>query len=614
MATQPFGDGTRRALLIGTGTYDHPELSALRSPEVDCTRLEALLGDTRIGAFEVRTLIDADRSTVEQAIADLFLGARGDDVRLLYLSGHGVQSPLGGKLHFALRETNPNRPDFTTISATSLHEIMDECRARSIVVILDCCYSGLFLPGAKGDASPRFAEALAGRGRVIITAGTRAQAAWEGPHLDTGTPAPSLFTGTLIDGISTGTADLDGDGVVGLQELYRFACERLHHEGAAQTPCLGGEVHYDIALAKVRRKRKPRSSPTGGTGSRSRGAAAPRSPQRPEPWRTRAAEGPARQPVLSDGVLVVHAPYRLHAIDLASRRRSPLIKMWYPSSPALHGDAAYITDKEGHVQMTDLRTGRRRRSSAVAVRDGLLGISQGVLYAPTQDGAVRTFTPSTLEPLAPLTLEGITVTSAPREAAGYTLFTAASSRMRGDPADFDSDRVVAVSEGRVVWSYTAGTALSPDWSATSLGIYVALRPEGSSPSQRIVAVSPENGEVLWSFDTTARLTSTPVATDGVMVFGDMDNRLVALDTRTGIPLWDKEIRTDGRLLTGPSLADGALFTADRAAKLVKRDLLTGRRIRSHDLLVGPDRQGSLTVSKGVVYATDARGDVHAVPM
>lgn len=99
-----------------------------------------------------------------------------------------------------------------------------------------------------------------------------------------------------------------------------------------------------------------------------------------------------------------------------------------------------------------------------------------------------------------------------------------------------------------------------------------------------------------------------------MVFGDMHNRLVALNTRTGTPLWDKEKRTDGRLLTGPSLADGAVFTADHAAKLVKRDLLTGRRIRSHDLLVSPDRQGSLTVAKYVVYVTDARCDVHGAPM
>ncbi|MGW7310889.1 caspase family protein [Streptomyces sp. NPDC054835] len=86
MTTQSFASGNRRALLIGTGTYDHPELHALRSPEVDCTRLDALLRDPGIGAFEVQTLIDADRPTLERAIGDLFLTAQADDARPLYLS------------------------------------------------------------------------------------------------------------------------------------------------------------------------------------------------------------------------------------------------------------------------------------------------------------------------------------------------------------------------------------------------------------------------------------------------------------------------------------------------------------------------------------------------
>ncbi|MFY0509349.1 caspase, EACC1-associated type [Streptomyces anulatus] len=613
MTAQPFGDGNRGALLIGTGTYDHPELPELRSPEVDCTRLDALLRDPKIGAFEVQTLIDADRATLERAIGEFFDSAWGHDVRLLYLSGHGIVS-RSDKLHFAIRQTDPARPAYTTISAAFIHEVMEECRARSIVVILDCCYSGLFLPGAKGNESARFEEALGGHGRVVITAGTRTQRAWEGQHLDAETPAPSLFTGMLIEGISSGAADLNGNGVVTLQELYRFACERLHQEGVTQTPRMGGEMQYDITLAKVRKQRKPRPSRTDRTGGRNRSSSEPQARRKPEPWQTRAAFGPARQPILSDGMLVVHEPYRLHAIDLESRQRSPLIKMWYPSSPALHGGAAYFPGKGGHLQMTDLRTGKHRASHPVAIRGDLLGISKDVLYATAQDGTLHAFDPSTLNLLWSLPSIGLTVASAPQAAAGYTIFTATESRMSGDAATVITDRIMAISEGRVVWSYKAEAPLSPDWAVTDHGIYVTLQPEESSSNQRIVAVSPENGKSLWSFDTRAYLAASLVATDEALIFGDTDNRLVALDAKTGTFRWNKEKKTEGCLLIRPSISGDALFTADRAAKIVRWNLLTGRKVREYDLLVGPDRQGSPAILDGVVYVTGARGDIHALPM
>ncbi|MFF3271695.1 PQQ-binding-like beta-propeller repeat protein [Streptomyces chrestomyceticus] len=612
MTAQPFGKGNRGALLIGTGRYDHPELPPLRSPEVDCTRLDALLRAPEIGAFEVQTLIDADRSTLERAIGEFFLTAWGDDVRLLYLSCHGIVS-RSDKLHFAIRQTDPERPAYTTISAAFIRDVMDECLARSLVVILDCCYSGLFLPGAKSDESARFKEALSGHGRVVITAGTRSQRAWEGHHLDAETPAPSLFTGMLIEGISSGAADLNGDGVVTLQELYRYAYERLHEEGAAQTPRIGGEMQYDIALAKVRKKRRQRSSRADSTDGRSRRSTGTRAQRKPDPWHTHAASGPARQPLLSDGVLVVHEAYRLHGIDLESRRRLPMIKMWYSGSPALHGGTAYFPGKGGHLQAVDLRTGKRRASYPVPVRDGSLGISKDVLYAPAQDGHLHAFDPSGLKLLWSLPLNGLTVTSAPQSAAEHVLFMVGKSRQSGDTG-CAADRIVAVSEGREVWSYKAEAPISADWEVTDQGIYAVLQPEAPSSHQRIVAVNPGNGQQIWSFDTKAPLASAPIAADGILLFGDTDNRLVAVDTKTGAHRWDKEKKTDGRLLIRPFVVGDTLFTADRAAKLTRWKLPAGRRLRSRDLHVSPDRQGSPALSDGVMYVTDSRGDVHALPL
>ncbi|MEU7023932.1 PQQ-binding-like beta-propeller repeat protein [Streptomyces sp. NPDC046203] len=613
MAIQSFSKGNRGALLIGTGIYDHPELPALRSPEVDCTGLDTLLRDPEIGGFEVQTLINADRSTLERAIGEFFLTASGDDVRLLYLSCHGVLSRRD-KLHFALRQTDPERPSYTAISAAFIHEVMEECLARSIIVILDCCYSGSFLPGAKGDGSAEFAEALAGHGRVVITAGTRWQRAWEGHHPDAETPAPSLFTGMLIEGASSGAADLNGDGFITLQELFRYASERLHQEGATQTPRMGGEMQYDIAIAKVRKKRKQRSPRKDRADIQGRKTAGPRARDKPEPWQIRAASGPARQPILSDGLLMVQEAYRLHVIDLEGRQRFPLTQMWYPGKPALHGGTAYFPGKGGPLQAVDLRTGKPLTSHPALVRDGLLGISKDALYAPTQDGSLHALDLSTLRPLWSLPAHGLAAASAPRAAAGYVLFMARESQRPGDTAGTGANRIVALSEGREAWSYKTEASFSLDWEVTDQGVYAVVQQDGPSEPPRIVAVNPENGQTIWTFDAEKPLASAPVAASGALVFGYTDRRLVALDARTGVPLWSKEKKTEGRLLLKPLVVDDAVFTADRAAKLVRWDLRTGRRVRSQDLLVSRDPQGSPAFSSGVLYATDSQGDVHAVPM
>ena len=50
--------GRRRALLVATATYGDPGLAALRAPTGDVASLAAVLGDDRIGGFDVRKMVD----------------------------------------------------------------------------------------------------------------------------------------------------------------------------------------------------------------------------------------------------------------------------------------------------------------------------------------------------------------------------------------------------------------------------------------------------------------------------------------------------------------------------------------------------------------------------
>jgi hypothetical protein len=68
---QPAADIVRRlALLIATSDYNDPDLRQLRAPGRDAAELAALLGDPRIGGFDVQVLIDSTSGAVQEGVED----------------------------------------------------------------------------------------------------------------------------------------------------------------------------------------------------------------------------------------------------------------------------------------------------------------------------------------------------------------------------------------------------------------------------------------------------------------------------------------------------------------------------------------------------------------
>ena len=49
-------------------------------------------------------------------------------------------------------------------------------------------------------------------------------------------PGPSVFTEALVHGLTSGDAERDGDGWIGLTELYSFVSERVREQLPQQNP------------------------------------------------------------------------------------------------------------------------------------------------------------------------------------------------------------------------------------------------------------------------------------------------------------------------------------------------------------------------------------------
>ena len=132
-----------RVVLVGTGSH----VAGSRLPDVPAVESTAravescLLDVCGVLPENLVKLVDPDgpepflSAVVEAASA-------ASDVLLLYYVGHGALNVVGD-LHLATRATVG--PDITAYQALPYSEIIGalvNCRARSVLVILDCCYSG----------------------------------------------------------------------------------------------------------------------------------------------------------------------------------------------------------------------------------------------------------------------------------------------------------------------------------------------------------------------------------------------------------------------------------------------------------------------------------------
>jgi hypothetical protein len=242
----------RHALIVATAQYTDPKLQRLRAPAADAERLAQVLRDPARGDFsDVEVLVDESEGTVTRRLARFFDERKPEDLLLLHFSCHGVKDDHG-ELFLAAADTEVDLLSATGVSAAWMSEQISRTRARRTIVLLDCCFSGSFPFGLKARAAgPVDAPAqLQGRGRVVITASSALEYAFEGDEL-TGKGRPSVFTDAVVEGLETGRADLDGDGLISVDELYEYVHDRVKERTPSQTPNMKSELQGQLYLAKA---------------------------------------------------------------------------------------------------------------------------------------------------------------------------------------------------------------------------------------------------------------------------------------------------------------------------------------------------------------------------
>lgn len=243
------------ALLIGVSNQNLG-MRTLPGVEQDIETLQKVLADPLIGNFaEVSTLLNPDSPVMAERIESFLTHCPNDSMAMIYFSGYGIldrQGTLCLSTGSSRRNEQGKIIRSTFVATDFLAAVMRDGSSRHKTLILDICFSAedAYHDGAIRQQTLDLArQQLDGLGHtILVSSRTRG---------DVGSQKgfrPSIYTFYLVEGLATGIADKNGDGLITLEELHRYAKRKTKLTSPALSPFLYGETaekHQVIAMAPV---------------------------------------------------------------------------------------------------------------------------------------------------------------------------------------------------------------------------------------------------------------------------------------------------------------------------------------------------------------------------
>lgn len=250
------------AVVVGINAYRNvrPLSYAVEDARAFC---RLLIEQNRVPEENVLLLLD-EQATLPQlrSVMGTHLKSRAgeQDTVIIFFAGHGaaerdVSSPDGDGLEKYLLpvEADPRDLYASALPMREVSHIFRRIRAERLVFIVDACYSGaaggrtVSMPGFRAQISDAFLERLSsGKGRVILTASGANEVSAEKAELGHG-----VFSHFLLQGLK-GPADVDGDGLVTVDELYDYVSTEVPRAtGQEQHPVRKGTVEGRLVVGIV---------------------------------------------------------------------------------------------------------------------------------------------------------------------------------------------------------------------------------------------------------------------------------------------------------------------------------------------------------------------------
>lgn len=195
------------AVTVGVSDYASPWIDDLNYCDDDARDIHDLLQGY---GWYVSLLVDSEATedNILDEIQDVATSVGSDQYFLFFFSGHGAKALITGDCYICPHDWSI-LPYIKDIREGELANYLDYAQAEGVCVILDACKSGGFI------------DSLQKSSYVVLTACTEDEDSLEHPALQHG-----VFSYYVIEGLTTGLADTNGDNIISAEEVYDYAAPR----------------------------------------------------------------------------------------------------------------------------------------------------------------------------------------------------------------------------------------------------------------------------------------------------------------------------------------------------------------------------------------------------
>src|SRR5215471_1964735 len=152
------------------------------------------------------------------------------------------------------------------------------------------------------------------------------------------------------------------------------------------------------------------------------------------------------------------------------------------------------------------------------------------------------------------------------------------------------------------WRASTGSYIISSPTVASGIVYIG------SNDQKLYALDAKTGKMLWFHDAQNDVGSSPAVAKGIVYVGSDDHTLYALNGRTGATVWT--YTTGGAIWSSPAVANGVVYIGSNDSLLYALDAVSGTVLWSHttDNFVS----SSPAVVNGVVYVGSEDDNLYAL--
>jgi len=208
--------GASRAILVGVSDFKgDPSLTPIPAARNNLTDMAKVLTDSRLlGLSAEHCVVIPDPPSAEDVTRPILrLAEEAQDTLIFYYAGHGLIDDHDAALVLAVGNTVAREAQFSGLSYDLLRSAIRRVRARRIIVILDCCFSGRAI-AAMADIESVVTGQLDIDGTYILTSSSATK-----PSIAPTGARHTAFTGCLLDIFRRGIPG--GSQFLQLAEIYQ---------------------------------------------------------------------------------------------------------------------------------------------------------------------------------------------------------------------------------------------------------------------------------------------------------------------------------------------------------------------------------------------------------